>query len=37
LLREISGSPDITFIKANGNMGDRLIHAGARRLLAGLS
>ncbi len=34
LLREISGAPDITFIRAGGNVGDHLIHAGTRRLLA---
>lgn len=36
LLREISGSPDVTFIRAGGNIGDDLIHAGTRRLLAGV-
>src|SRR3712207_1953271 len=34
LLREISGSPDVTFIRAGGNIGDDLIHAGTRQLLA---
>jgi exopolysaccharide biosynthesis predicted pyruvyltransferase EpsI len=37
LLREISGSPDVTFIRAGGNIGDHLIHAGTRRLLAAVS
>jgi exopolysaccharide biosynthesis predicted pyruvyltransferase EpsI len=36
LLREISGAPDVTFIRAGGNIGDHLIHAGTRRLLAGV-
>jgi exopolysaccharide biosynthesis predicted pyruvyltransferase EpsI len=36
ILSEIGGSPDITFIRARGNIGDHLIHAGTRRLLAGL-
>ncbi len=34
LLDEVSGSPDITYIRAGGNIGDHLIHAGTRRLLA---
>ncbi len=33
LLREISGSPDVTFIRVPGNIGDHLIHAGTRQLL----
>jgi len=37
LLREISGAPDVTFIRAGGNIGDHLIHAGTRQLLAGVS
>lgn len=36
LLREISGSPDVTFVShLLGNMGDYLIHAGTRQLLSG--
>jgi len=36
LLGVISGSPDITFIRTGGNIGDHLIHAGTRQLLAGI-
>lgn len=36
LLREVTGAPDVTFIRGHGNVGDRLIHAGTRRLLAGI-
>lgn len=35
LLHEISGSPDVTFIRVPGNIGDHLIQAGTRQLLAG--
>jgi exopolysaccharide biosynthesis predicted pyruvyltransferase EpsI len=35
LLREISGSPNVTFITGPGNIGDQLIFAGTRQLLAG--
>jgi exopolysaccharide biosynthesis predicted pyruvyltransferase EpsI len=34
-LHEISGAPDVTFIRAGGNIGDHLIYAGTRRLLSG--
>ncbi len=33
LLREVSNSPDVTFIRVPGNIGDHLIHAGTRQLL----
>jgi exopolysaccharide biosynthesis predicted pyruvyltransferase EpsI len=36
LLREISGSCDVTFITSRGNIGDHLIHAGTRQLLSGI-
>ncbi len=36
LLDAIAGSTDITFIRTYGNIGDQLIYAGTRRLLAGL-
>lgn len=36
ILREVAGAPDITFIRGHGNIGDHLIHAGTRRLLAGV-
>ena len=36
LLEAIGGSPDITFIRIYGNIGDHLIYAGTRRLLNGL-
>jgi exopolysaccharide biosynthesis predicted pyruvyltransferase EpsI len=36
LLRELSGAPDVTFIRAGGNIGDHLIQAGTRQLLAGI-
>ena len=35
LLREVSGSPNVTFIRFGGNIGDHLIHAGTRQLLGG--
>jgi exopolysaccharide biosynthesis predicted pyruvyltransferase EpsI len=36
LLRLISDAPDLTFFRHRGNIGDDLIHAGTRRLLAGI-
>ena len=36
LMGAIAGSHDITFLRPPGNMGDHLIHAGTRRLLAGI-
>lgn len=36
ILREVAGSPDVTFIRGPGNVGDHLIYAGTRRLLAGV-
>lgn len=36
ILREIAASSDVTFIRGPGNIGDDLIHAGTRRLLAGI-
>src|SRR5215211_3948400 len=37
LLREISATPDVTFIwHPLGNLGDYLIHAGTRQLLSGI-
>ncbi|TCJ20699.1 polysaccharide pyruvyl transferase family protein [Rubrobacter taiwanensis] len=35
LLGAISGSPNLTFIRAGGNIGDHLIRAGTRQLLSG--
>ena len=34
LLDEIAGANDVVFIRGHGNVGDDLIHAGARQLLA---
>jgi exopolysaccharide biosynthesis predicted pyruvyltransferase EpsI len=36
ILRGVAGASDITFIRGQGNIGDHLIHAGTRRLLAGI-
>jgi len=36
ILRATGESTDVTFITGRGNIGDHLIHAGARRLLAGV-
>lgn len=36
ILGLIAGAPDLTFIRGRGNLGDDLIHAGTRRLLADL-
>ena len=36
MLREIDVSSGVTFIRGPGNIGDDLIHAGTRRLLAGM-
>ncbi len=35
LLNSLEGADDITVIRSHGNIGDRLIHAGLRRLLRG--
>jgi len=35
LLGALAGATDVTLIRTSGNMGDHLIHAGTRRLLAG--
>jgi GT2 family glycosyltransferase/exopolysaccharide biosynthesis predicted pyruvyltransferase EpsI len=37
LLRVVDGAQDLTFIRGYGNIGDHLIYAGTRRLLAGFS
>lgn len=37
LLEAIAGAADITLLRNSGNMGDHLIHAGTRRLLAGVA
>ena len=37
LLNTIAGSRDVVFIRAYGNLGDELIYAGTRQLLAGIS
>jgi hypothetical protein len=37
LLRMIADAPDVTFFRHKGNIGDDLIHAGVRQLLAGIS
>jgi GT2 family glycosyltransferase/exopolysaccharide biosynthesis predicted pyruvyltransferase EpsI len=37
LLRAVDGAQDVTFIRGYGNIGDHLIYAGTRRLLAGFS
>jgi GT2 family glycosyltransferase len=37
LLAAIAGAADLTFIRGVGNLGDELIFAGTRRLLAGLA
>src|SRR5712675_2300514 len=37
ILDAIGAPPDLTFVRAPGNAGDRLIEAGTRRLLAGLA
>lgn len=37
ILRLIADAPDVTFFRHRGNIGDDLIHAGARQLLAGIS
>jgi len=34
ILRLLTGAPDVTFFRHAGNIGDDLIHAGTRRLLA---
>jgi hypothetical protein len=34
ILRLVADAPDVTFIRHKGNIGDDLIHAGTRRLLA---
>ncbi|MBI4321782.1 MAG: polysaccharide pyruvyl transferase family protein [Chloroflexi bacterium] len=36
LLRAIDGAPDVTLVRSVGNVGDQLIYAGTRRLLAGI-
>lgn len=36
ILREVAGASDLTFFRGIGNVGDELIQAGTRRLLAGL-
>ncbi len=36
LLRAIGEPPDLTFVRGYGNIGDHLIYAGTRQLLAGL-
>ena len=37
LLETLTGSRDVTFVRSVGNVGDELIWAGTRRLLAGVS
>lgn len=37
ILRMIADAPDVTFFRHRGNIGDDLIHAGVRQLLAGIS
>jgi GT2 family glycosyltransferase len=37
LLQAIDGAADLTFVRGAGNLGDELIYAGTRRLLAGLA
>jgi exopolysaccharide biosynthesis predicted pyruvyltransferase EpsI len=37
VLRMIADAPDVTFFRHRGNIGDDLIHAGARQLLADIS
>ena len=34
LLRAVGQAPDVTFIRSYGNIGDQLIYAGTRQLLA---
>ena len=36
ILDAIEGAPDLTFVRGFGNIGDLLIHAGVRQLLAGV-
>lgn len=37
LLELIEAAENVTFVRAGGNLGDHLIHAGTRQLLAGVS
>lgn len=36
ILALVADAPDVTFFRGSGNVGDDLIHAGTRRLLAGI-